>query len=403
MKTMLMIPPQFLPVPAVRGGAVEELSTRLIEGNETSPRYGITVLSKPDDALDGVSYRYTNIVPIQAARIHRVLARIINKIVFLTHRGQYVTPEALKILALVLRGKHDVILVENDMLACNMISGFKWFKKRVRLIYHMHNDYDGSSKTPALVRDIMPHVDVFLVISEYLRSQVVSAEAVDMSDKVKVLDNAIDIKAFMQGGDRERWRREFGIDSRNVTFVYSGRITPEKGVRELIEAYIRMADASDCSTKLLIVGKSWFGTDDVDPYAEELKALSAGRDDIIFTGFVQHEDMPGVLSAADVAVIPSRWEEPFGLVVLEAMVAGLAIIATRSGAIPEIVSNESAFLINNEDDTIVDDLAAAMHTALDSEKRMQKIHDAQLTLTQHPEYDVHGYFDRFCDLIDERK
>ena len=390
-KTVLMIPPQFLPVPAVRGGAVEELCTRLIEGNERAPRFDIEVLSCRDERLDDSSYAHTRITQVSPNFADWVCSRIHNKVTYVTGRKRYLTPSDLWIMRKVLFGRYDVLLVENDMLICNRISRIR---KRTRLVYHMHNGYDGSSKTPELVRRIMPHVDSFVVISDYLKRIVMDAA---VSDKVRVLPNAIDITRFRSEGDRTKERARLGIAADDVVFVYSGRITREKGVRELIEAYVGFADAASQQTKLLIVGKSWFGNTSVaDSYVDTLKTMCEGRDDIIFTGFVQPADMPKVLSAADVAVIPSRWEEPFGLVVLEAMAANLLIIATRSGAISEIVSDESALLVDNDDETIVADLRAAMRRSLDGDIRQSKTNAARRILDESPDYDVSNYFDNFC-------
>ena len=72
---------------------------------------------------------------------------------------------------------------------------------------------------------------------------------------------------------------------------------------------------------------------------------------------------------ADIAVVPSMWEEPFGLTVVEAMAAGLPLITTRSGGIPEICEGV-ATIIDRED--IVNNLASAILDLYDHpEKRKQ--------------------------------
>ena len=72
---------------------------------------------------------------------------------------------------------------------------------------------------------------------------------------------------------------------------------------------------------------------------------------------------------ADIAVVPSMWEEPFGLTVVEAMAAGLPLITTRSGGIPEICEGVASIV---ERDNIVDNLAdAILDLYLHPEKRKQ--------------------------------
>lgn len=79
---MLMIPPQYLPVPAVRGGAVEQLCTRLIEGNECSPQFDIEVLSCRDEQLESLTYAHTRITQVSPSLIDWIRSRIHNKIAY---------------------------------------------------------------------------------------------------------------------------------------------------------------------------------------------------------------------------------------------------------------------------------------------------------------------------------
>ena len=75
--------------------------------------------------------------------------------------------------------------------------------------------------------------------------------------------------------------------------------------------------------------------------------------------------MPSYLKTADIAVVPSMWEEPFGLTVLEAMAAGLPLITTRSGGIPEICEGVA--------------------TIVDRENIVENLTNAILDLYHHPE------------------
>lgn len=397
MKKLAMIPPQFLPVPAVCGGAVEVLSTSLIEGNEQNPRFNIDVFSKKNNSLNNIQYKHTNIIQVSVSLFSKIIAKLYNKKVYYTKKGNYISESDVWILMKILRGNYDVILVENDMLICERI--IRKIKKSSKIIYHMHNDYDGTSKTPELVEKIVQGVDSFLVISEYLKQQVLKVED---SQKVKVLYNAIDIGKFSNKNvNKNLIRSRFGISKEDIVFIYSGRVTKEKGVKELLQAYIEMKKVMpNLKSKLMIVGESWFSLNQESKYTNKLKELSSGQDDIVFTGFINPENMPEILAAADVALIPSLWEEPFGLVVLEAMAAGLFIIATKSGAIPEIINNEMGILLEN-DEHIIDSLRKAMIKALDVEKNQIKIQKMKNNLLCHEEFDIRNYFENFCSLIDE--
>jgi len=74
-------------------------------------------------------------------------------------------------------------------------------------------------------------------------------------------------------------------------------------------------------------------------------ATQAG-DRIVFTGFVPYERMPAVYAAADVCCLPSIWDDPAPLAVIEAVVAGKPLITTHSGGIPEYVNDTHAVVLD---------------------------------------------------------
>ena len=78
---------------------------------------------------------------------------------------------------------------------------------------------------------------------------------------------------------------------------------------------------------------------------------------------------------SDVAVIPSVWDEPFGLTVAEAQAMGKPIITTRRGGIPEVVSEENAILLDTGDH-FIEDLAAAILDLYEHPEKRQKMAEA---------------------------
>ena len=128
--------------------------------------------------------------------------------------------------------------------------------------------------------------------------------------------------------------------------VYSGRINPEKGISELIDAMIFIKDRPQI--KLLVIGSPFFGeTSDSDFFRSLNKKAESIKKNIVFTGYVHYQEVPNYLNIADIAVLPSIWEEPFGLTCVEAMAAGLPIITTNKGGIPEVVNNSCAILLDS--------------------------------------------------------
>jgi glycosyltransferase involved in cell wall biosynthesis len=115
---------------------------------------------------------------------------------------------------------------------------------------------------------------------------------------------------------------------------YVGRLVEEKGVFDLLEAFIPLA--GDCH--LTLIGNG--------PLGPELRARAhaAGIESYVtFAGFVPQERLPEQMGAFDVFVLPShdskRWQEQFGHVLVEAMAMGIPVVGTQSGAIPEVIDD----------------------------------------------------------------
>lgn len=131
-------------------------------------------------------------------------------------------------------------------------------------------------------------------------------------------------------------------DSLNLLFV--GRLDENKGIINLIEAFLKL----DKSFTLHICGQG--------PQKEEMLNLIKNKDNIIYHGMLSQKDLYDVYKKVDVVVVPSIWNEPFGLVVIEAMINGCPVIGSQFGGIKEIIDYTNAGItINpNDEDDIID-------------------------------------------------
>ena len=113
-----------------------------------------------------------------------------------------------------------------------------------------------------------------------------------------------------------------------------------------------------------IVGGNHWGYSLPDAYQQELQALAAQLTaqgiKVDFTGFVDRPNMPAALRRTQIHVVPSRWDEPFGLTTVEGMATGLATVASRTGGSPEVVG-EAGLLFARDDPA---DLAACLERVL---------------------------------------
>jgi glycosyltransferase involved in cell wall biosynthesis len=152
-----------------------------------------------------------------------------------------------------------------------------------------------------------------------------------------------------------------GLEPQDIAIGLLGRISRTKGQRLLLEA-LAPELAKDHGLKLLIGGSSDFE----DPGEESsLRAMADGmglRASVRFMGTV--ENALAFLDGLDILVVPSVWEEPFGLVAAEGMARGLPVVCTNSGGLPEIV----------EDGV----------TGLVAEKTRESLHSAVMELVRSP-------------------
>ncbi|MFC8315035.1 glycosyltransferase family 4 protein [Gordonia sp. NPDC057258] len=175
--------------------------------------------------------------------------------------------------------------------------------------------------------------------------------------KVVVVPQSVDARRFDNRTDDTAadpgWRRLLAArpDDRVVAAV--GRVDPEKGLHILVRAVSR-ARSQGCPLQLAVVGSP--GTDD-GRYLAELTALGGELlGDAI--RFLPHtEDIAGVLGAVDVLACPS-FEEPFGMILLEAQLCAIPVVACRSGGPAEFIEDGHTGLLVRPGD--VDDLAAAL-------------------------------------------
>jgi len=152
-------------------------------------------------------------------------------------------------------------------------------------------------------------------------------------EKVTVIPNGVDIFNFDLNVNREDVKRRYGIrpDERIILFV--GRLVPQKGVDTLIRAVPHIIKQHR-DVRILISGDGWS-----KGYLEELARSSGFREYIKFLGFIPDSELAKLMASADVLVIPSIYE-PFGIVALEGMAAGVPVVATNVGGLAEIIEHD---------------------------------------------------------------
>lgn len=270
-----------------------------------------------------------------------------------------------RIVGEILRNRYDAVWMHGYMfvsdwlaLAASCFSGTPILYRSEASLY-----YDANVRRPLLLRIVKPRllrflfrrVARFLAIGTLNREFYIAHGA--RPEKVFHVPYTVDNDHFAQKTSeyqrqRDRIRAEMGLKPEDVTFLFAAKMTPQKAPLELLRAYQKLAEIPN---KALIMA----GDGKLRAEAEDYAARN-GLSNVHFVGFANQSELPKYYGISDVFVRPDGlYKGDWGLTVNEAMVAGLAVIATDSiGASVDLVkSGENGILARFND---VDDLALAM-------------------------------------------
>ncbi len=186
------------------------------------------------------------------------------------------------------------------------------------VITTLHNDIHNSSRE---FLNFYKDVCTFIAIS---RNQMKRVKSVPISGYIH---NGIDMNGFQYDGQKEDY------------LLFIGNISKEKGADVAVKASIKL------QKKLLLVGKvdagnRLFFEKEIKPYIDNKQ--------IVFKSLADHTQKQALYGKAACLLFPVNWEEPFGLVMVEAMACGTPVIAFDRGSVPEIIDNgKTGFVVDS--------------------------------------------------------
>ncbi len=162
-------------------------------------------------------------------------------------------------------------------------------------------------------------------------------------ERVGVVPGGVNFELFRPINKR-RARERCGFDSDGPILLYVGRFAPLKGLTRLLKSMVCFKGTKNI--RLIIVGGNGFNSTEVR-YLIEISKKCGVQDMVTFSGRVEQNILPYFYSAADLLVLPSRYES-FGLVALEALACGTPVVATQVGGMKNIIKQgETGFLVAN--------------------------------------------------------
>jgi len=383
---LLIINYMALPIPPVKGGAVEYLINAFLIDNEKKHNHDITVYSIYDEKAQAESknYKYTKFKYIKIEtvfdKVDRIIRYTINRFTKLYIGNTYISKLIKSEKDL---NQYDVIIIENAPEFGLKIP--KHYKNK--LILHLHNDYlNAGSKNAKAIFNLY---DEIYTISDSLGEDV---KTIEKSDKVKTLYNGIDIKRFSYKNEiRGEMRKKYDISNDDFVFMYCGRIVPDKGVIELVKAFSNIKEEK---IKLLIVGGVGYSNQGTSGYMENIRKYADDR--VIFTGFIPYEEMNPFYTIADVGVVPSIFNDPFNLTLIEFCANGVPVIISDRGAMKELV-NDKCSVIAKCNEAFENNLYKCLKFMLANKENIATMGNEALKVSK--KFNIESYCDKFNALL----
>lgn len=317
MKKTAMVAAPVHPVPPRKGAAVEWWMYQTCRHLRDIEPHIVSIAAADyadEEQRDGIAFH--------RVRIGRLYRRVFQKIL-----GLDPCSYARRVVRRLTAIRPDLVHVHNaPSLFAELV---RYYHAPTRFILHMHNEMAVAELPPGTV---------LFTVSRYLKEWY--AARLPGAD-IRIVTNGVDTDTFrpLPPGEVTGLRARLKLPTDRKIILYAGRISPEKGPLDLVRAFGELRKIRH-DVLLVLVGEVRTGADRRGDYGRQLLAAceTLGAD-CYHAGTVDPAHMHEYYQVADLTVVPSEFEEPFGMVAIEAMAAGTPVLATRKGGLPEIVND----------------------------------------------------------------
>ncbi|HEY3777969.1 MAG TPA: glycosyltransferase family 4 protein [Rhizomicrobium sp.] len=218
---------------------------------------------------------------------------------------------------------------------CNrpvMVQSLRRQFQSVPLLLHLGNDPRGmdGSRTVVERQTLLSSTNAIVCVSDFVRRCFLDGLTGDLAENLHVIHTGVACAD--------------APDTKEKCILFVGRIIREKGVLELVRA-LALVLPRHPEWSASIVGAHWFGVGNhPDRFEREVAREASACSRIALSGFRPHEEVVAAQRQASIAVVPSKWDDPFPRTALEALAAGCALVCSRRGGLPEIGEERALFL-----------------------------------------------------------
>jgi spore coat protein SA len=356
MKNICIVVGGILPIPDVRGGAIERLVTMIASLHELQPDFSLTIITHHNEEAMKEQIKFKNCRFINLTTWGKgyyeamwKVRGLCRKLGITNHFRLHVYERKVERYLMKHGGEYDLIVNEGLQFEVMQKPSEKWGKER--FCAHLHCNLIASPLTEKTYGAIIG-------VSDYITNQYIYSSALP-AGRAKTVFNGIDVNNFnlhITEDEKTSMRNRLGIAKDDFVIVYCGRIVPQKGVKELIQSVLSIPNPE---VKLIIVGSSDFALGNKGAYSEEINRLvQQNKDKIRFTGYVNNNEVYKYHKLADVGVVPSIYNDPCPLALFEMIASGISTISTLMGGIPEIGNSQTTRFVPVEN--VVDNLKAVI-------------------------------------------
>lgn len=357
MKKICFFSTGVLPVPPVKGGAVENLIKLILDENEKCHDTEFSVSSIYDESAVEESKKYNHClfyfvnIPHLVSALDFLLysfARLLFKEKALSFRMIFTRLWYMNLSKkYFLRNDFDFIVAENSVTLFRVMKDRRMKKKYgEKFIYHAHNEANSGTFG---CRKQVENCPLIITVSDFISHSWKNMFPKGRAE-YKCVRNGIDIGLFSQNlSDQEKTdlRKKMNIREDDFVIIFTGRLVESKGILQLARIFVRLPIKNK---KLLIVGAAFFESSAKSPIQQKLQAiLESCKDDVLFTGYVPYKEIWKYYKISDAACILSIWNDPAPLTNIEAQVSSLPVVTTVSGGIPEYSNPKSRILFPIDD------------------------------------------------------
>lgn len=260
----------------------------------------------------------------------------------ITERFRFDRAVIQQLRGIVARRAPDVI--ETHMIKSHFLVKFSGLAKQYPWIAY-HHGYTSTDLKMLLYNQLnrwsLPSADLVIAVCGEFAKQLAASGV--QKDRIRVSHNSVNPPRIVSSDEQQTLRKRFGIAADEKVVLAVGRFSREKGHADLLESVALLRAAGpELKFKLLLVGEG-------PEQANLSRAVSARKlqSHVVFVGHVT--DVTPFYAIADVLALPSH-SEGSPNVLLEAMAAGLPVVATSVGGVPEIATSEvNALLVPGRD------------------------------------------------------